>query len=193
VLGTLPANLAVEEPNHSPGSAGPAASRHIRRPELDELRALHASARFHDAADAERYAALRARLLAAAAAAQNEAAGPRQCPRSSMRGRRALPVQIAWEANQQRGMTVDLGSGGFAALFATAPAVGAKVVARLQLSRRDEVVVTARVASRRDRRGTCRASFAFEGASAEEQAAIERHLVDGALLEVTLAAARSAR
>lgn len=193
VIGRSSATHPLEVFTHPPGHPEPVTARHIRRSEIDELRELHANA-WLDEAEAERYAILRARLLDAAAAAQSEAAaGPRRTPRASVRARRALAVDIGWGEQRQRGLTLDLGGGGFAALLAAAPPEGERVVARLQLSRREEVVLAARVVARRERRGTCRVSFAFEDAGPGERAAVERHLVDGALLEVTLAAARSAR
>lgn len=118
--------------------------------------------------------------------AQNAQLDPRHRPRRAIRARRALPVEVTWEGKARRGVTLDFGEGGFAVLLAEAPPREAVATAALSLSRRERISCAVRVVAARERRGSARISFAFEGMTAEDAAKLRGRLVGDAVSELAI-------
>lgn len=149
------------------------------RPEsLSELRALHEKKRSHplDREEATRYRAGVDRLLQSALARQ-EAEAPPGGKRRAVRVRRAVAVDLHWSTHQARSLTLDLGTGGFAAFLGTPPPDG-PLVAVLHVRRGAPVKVAARVASAWTARGRVRTSFAFTDVPDVEAARLQDYVVE---------------
>lgn len=161
--------------------------------DIAEYRKLHAAVRTGlQPRDAARYAALSDRLLGVVLVAQNEALVAGHRPRTGIRSRRALRVDLTWDREVHRAITVDVGNGGFGALLAVTPPRNTAVLAKLHLSHRESVALVARVVGSRERRGTARVSFAVMNVGEDERIRLERVLLDDALAEVRFSTARSA-
>ena len=119
-------------------------------------------------------------------AAQNGQLDPRQRPRRGIRSRRALPVEVTWGGTARRGVTLDVGEGGFAALLAEAPPRDGRPAVTLFLSRREQVSCVARVTAARERRGSARVSFAFEEMAPSDVTRLRAALVDHAVAELAV-------
>jgi hypothetical protein len=165
--------------------------------DIAEFRELHAAARSaaglepHDAA---RYAALSDRLLGMALVAQNEAAlGAGHRPRAGIRSRRALRVDLTWEREVHRAITVDVGTRGFGALLGATPPRNTAVLAKLHLSHRESITLVARVVGSRERRGTARVAFAVTDMGDEDRVRLERLILDDALAEARFSATAASR
>jgi hypothetical protein len=166
------------EPPAAAGTRDEAASG-LRAEDAQDLRRLHAEARASTLPpeDAARYSALVARLLERAVAAQNASLRLRERPRKVVRIRRALQVEVSWGAEVHRVLTLDVGTGGFSALLPLTPPREGTVAVRLQLARGEHLMLIARVADVRERRGTSRVSFAFENLGEAGVQRLERCLV----------------
>ena len=164
----------------------------MRRDELDRFRELHRAASTGQLAPSEsaNYADAVTRLFENLTAAQNGSPAPRHVPRRAARCRRAFPVEVAWGRQDFRGVTQDIGIGGFAMLLGTSPPRNTAVLVRLLLTRDEQMVLFARAVGARDRFGATRVSFAFEELTDAERARLERCLVDDALREMALSPAR---
>jgi hypothetical protein len=155
----------------------------MRRDDLDELirlRELEARGAL-PAEEGTRLAALVGALLDAGAAAQRTRPGS---SRRGMRGRRAVPVSVGWSQQEHRGITLDVGTGGFAALLGVAPPTDSAVVVALDLGRAGRVVALARAVDARVRHGTARVSFAFFEMEPRDEATLRAFLVDDAIAEL---------
>jgi hypothetical protein len=160
----------------------------MRREDLEELMTLRELGRpARIALDQEpRYGQLVELVLERAAALQRVATPAARRARGAMRSRRAVRVRVAWSRYEQRGLTIDMGAGGFAALLGGAPPRGATVAAWLDLGRHGTVEVLARVVEVRDRRGTARASFGFVEVTESDLATVREALLDDALCELSI-------
>jgi hypothetical protein len=162
------------------------------REEIEEVRALRELGRRAALRpeQAQRYAELVARVLAAATAEQNAATAPHLRRRAVLRSRRAVDLRVTWSGREHRGMTLDLGLGGCAGLLGATPPAGEPTTVALDLQRCGRIEAAARVTDSRERRGTARVSFAFDGLLASQREALAEYLLDDALAELRLAGAR---
>jgi hypothetical protein len=162
-------------------------------PEVAEFRRLHASAGPRgrlSPAETKRYEEVSASLLARVLAAQHARVEPGRAPRASLRAQRALRVELTWGATVHRAVTMDVGTGGFAALLSATPPRNTAVLTKLYLSQSETLLLVARVAGARERRGTARVSFAFVDVDCDEAIRLRRCLLDDALAGIASASSR---
>lgn len=162
------------------------------RADLDELIALRELGRpARVALDQEaRFGELVTGVLERAAEEQRKRVPANGRARRAMRSRRAMRVRVAWSRFEQRGLTVDVGDGGFGALLGGAPPRNATVAAWLELGRYGSVEALVRVVDVRDRRGSKRASFSFVEVAEPDLAALREAILDDALSELSFSAPR---
>ena len=163
--------------------------------EIAEFRALHAAVAkrsWLSPSDAERYEVLADRLWDRVLAVRKGAITKKyDRSRQGIRSRRAVRVDLTWTAAVHRAITVDIGTGGFAALVAAAPPRSTAVLAKLHLDG-GEITVMARVAAARERGGTARVSFAFTDVPTAERLRLQRFILNDALADVSLDASQHA-
>jgi len=133
---------------------------------LDGFRELHAKIVQGRASevDAARYRGAQQQLLASLAARDSRALPPGQRERLLVRVANALPVELVASAGGLRSvaLTLNVSSGGFAALITPLPKSGDLYAVALRLpGRGGEVRATAEVVGARVRNRTARVSFRF--------------------------------
>ncbi|BDG09104.1 PilZ domain-containing protein [Anaeromyxobacter paludicola] len=155
---------------------------------LGELVRLHERA-VHEALSSPehaRYSGMRAQVLSAVLAAQNDALEPERRLRRQPRVQRAVPVRIDAPGCKAQALTFDLGAGGFATLVGLPPPVGTVASVALTLGPARSIHGKARVTAVRKRgRAAARVSFAFDGLAGPGRELLERFLLDTVLAELS--------
>jgi hypothetical protein len=151
---------------------------------LEEFRGLHRGAKAGTLGlpDKATYHAVRDELARLLLSAQHIALLAGQRPRRSLRGARSLLVELDFSDGAVRAMTLQLSSGGFAALLASAPKVGEEVRASLRLPGGRALQGRARVVAVKEHLGNTSTSFQFVGLGEAEAEYLEM-LVFDALFE----------
>lgn len=146
---------------------------------LATFRALHEHAKRGtlDAEEKQIYDMGRDELARVLMAAQRATVKPGEKPRESLRVSRALQVDLFFPAQQVRGATIDISSGGFGVVLGARPPAGESKFS-LRLPGQDPVVGVARLVNSVQQPGSVRASFAFVGLPKEEAARVEFFVFD---------------
>jgi hypothetical protein len=134
-----------------------------RRRGVDQLASLHGRAKAGELTPEQRdeYQVLRDAFVAAMLDAQNACLAEGQKRRQTVRIRRAIQVDLAWQASTARTVTFDVGLGGFSALLADPPPPEALVRVRLRLPGGRNADALAAVVGAHRRQRAFHASFAF--------------------------------
>jgi PilZ domain len=151
---------------------------------LEEFRGLHRGAKAGTlgTADLATYHAIRDELARLLLSAQHIGLLAGQRPRRSLREARSLLVELEFCDGTERAMTLQLSSGGFAALLASAPQVGEEVKVSLCLPGGQPLQADARVVAVKRHLGNTSTSFQFVGLGGSEVERMEMFVFD-ALLE----------
>ncbi|HVP67829.1 MAG TPA: PilZ domain-containing protein [Anaeromyxobacteraceae bacterium] len=147
------------------------------------FKALHEKARtgaLNEAGWSE-YRAGRDELARAMLAAQRAALRPGETPRRALRVARALQADLEWSLDKVRAVTLDISSGGFAALLAKAPPRDEGLRVQLRLPGGDAVAAEARVAGAQVLPTSVRVAFAFSRISDGERDRLEFLVFDTVL------------
>ncbi len=153
---------------------------------LEELRDLHGRARAGALGppDQAAYRAARGKLAHLVLSAQHLALLPGQRPRRSLRAARALQSEIEFHDGTVRAKTLQLSSGGFAALLANAPHVGEDVKVALGLPGGQPLNAAARVVGVKEFLGGANTSFQFVDLEVPEVERLETFVFDALLDEI---------
>ena len=153
---------------------------------LEELRDLHGRARVGALGppDQAAYRAARGQLGPLGLSAQPPALLPGQRPRRSLRAARALQSEIEFHDGTVRAKTLQLSSGGFAALLANAPHVGEDVKVALGLPGGQPLHAAARVVAVKEFLGGANTSFQFVDLDVPEVERLETFVFDALLDEI---------
>ena len=146
---------------------------------LQEFRDLHREAKAGTLGppQLENYRAVRANLARLLLTGQHIGLLAGQRPRRSLRGARSLLVELEFSDGIVRAMTLQLSSGGFAALLASAPQVGEEVKVSLRLPG-GQLEANARVVSVKQHLGSTSTSFQFVGLPQPEVERLEMLIFD---------------
>jgi hypothetical protein len=132
--------------------------------------------------DEASYLAGREELARALLAAQRLTARPGETPRRALRAACALQADLDLERGSERVMTLEIGAGGFGALFAMGPPVGEEVRFSLRVpGGADPISGRARVVDVKVLPGNARASFAFTRLDDAERERVETLVFDTVL------------
>jgi hypothetical protein len=133
-------------------------------------------------ADQATYLAGREELARAVLAAQHLTAPNGETKRRALRAARALQADVDLDRGSERVMTLEIGAGGFGALFAKAPPVGEEVRFSLRVpGGGDPIVGWARIVDVKVLPGNARASFAFTRLEEAERERLEVLVFDTVL------------
>jgi hypothetical protein len=151
---------------------------------LEEFRNPHegAKAGILGSPDLANYHAVRDKLAELLLSAQNMALVSGKRPRRTLRAARALLADIEFYDGTVRGMTLQVSSGGFAALLVKGPQVGEDVEVTLRIPGPQPLHAGARAVSVHEYLGNADTSFQFVGLDAAEVERMEVFVFD-ALLE----------
>jgi PilZ domain-containing protein len=127
------------------------------------------------------YQASRDQLARALLAAQHMALRPGQLPRRSLRVARALQADLEGEGYEQRAVTVDFSSCGFAVLLGSAPGCCEEITCTLRLPGQEPVKGQAKVVDVKPLEGATRVAFAFQNLPGPERERLERLVFDTVL------------
>ena len=146
---------------------------------LKEFRQLHARAKGGqlDAAELTRYRAARDELARALLAAQRLTVKPGQVPRRALRVARALQVELDFQGVAERATTLDVSSGGFAALVGRPPRIGDECDVSLRIAH-ETLRARARVVEVNPGVGNARVAFQFLKVAEDEQEKLELLVFD---------------
>jgi hypothetical protein len=151
---------------------------------LNRLEALHHQLRAHEPvseADQAWYRAGREALMATAIEVESVSQTSEARRRSSIRIARAAQVLLEARGWSAQTLTIDLGSGGFAALLEAPPPVEEWIRATLVLPGDGPVVTTVSVADARNVSGLVRVAFRFSEPTQEVQHRVEDYMMDSVL------------
>ncbi len=159
---------------------------------LTAFRALHEKARRGtlDEAGAAAYRAGRDELARALLAAQQLALKPGETARQALRVALALQVDLETRITSARAITLDVSTGGFAALMGKVPPRDEDLECTLRLPGQDPLKAAARVVDAKQLPGNVRVAFAFRNLSDEDRERLETALFDSVLEQLDRAARR---
>jgi hypothetical protein len=150
---------------------------------LKGFRELHAQARRQalSGRDLTAYQGARDELARALLAAQHVALQPGQRPRRTLRIARALQADLDFHDGHARALTLEVGSGGFAALLARPPKVNDELKVTLRVPGGEPLQADARVVEVKVLPGNARACFQFVALSEGEAERLELFVFDAVL------------
>jgi hypothetical protein len=150
---------------------------------LEEFRTLHAGAKagILGSPDLTNYHAVRNRLARLLLSAQSIALLPGKRPRRMLRAARALQADIEFYDGPVRAMTLQVSSGGFAALLAKGSQVGEDVEVTLGIPGDRPLQASARVVAVQEYLGNANTSFQFVSIDASEAERMELFVFDALL------------
>ncbi len=153
---------------------------------LEEFRTLHdgAKAGTLGSPDLANYHAVRDKLADLLLSAQSIALLPGKRPRRMLRAARALLADIEFHDGSVRAMTLQVSSGGFAALLARGPQVGEDVEVTLRIPGGQPLHAGARAVSVKEYLGNANTSFQFVSLDAAEVERMEVFVFDTLLDEL---------
>jgi hypothetical protein len=153
---------------------------------LLEFRQLHERARRGQLSERELqlYRNGRDELARALLAAQKLTLGPGQVARQALRVARALQVDLDLVTTRARAVTLDVSTGGFAALLEKAPPLGDEVSYQLRIPASEPVAGKARVADVKPQTGNVRVAFQFLNQSPEDRELLEMFVFDSVLAAI---------
>jgi c-di-GMP-binding flagellar brake protein YcgR len=130
------------------------------------------------------YRGARDELARALLAAQKLTLRPGQTARQALRVTRALQVDLDLVTSRVRAVTIDVSTGGFAALLEKAPPLGEEVGYTLRIPASDPVAGRARVADVKPQAGNARVAFQFLNQSPEDKERLEMFVFDTVLAAI---------
>jgi c-di-GMP-binding flagellar brake protein YcgR len=153
---------------------------------LEEFRDLHGRARAGALGlpDQASYRAARDKLAHLVLRAQHLSLLPGQRQRRVLRIARALQAEIEFDDGTVRAVTLQLSSGGFAALLANAPHVGEDVKVALRIPGGQPLHATARVVAVKEYLGSANTSFRFEPLASSDVERLESFVFDALMDEL---------
>jgi hypothetical protein len=138
------------------------------------------------AGDEGTYLEGREELARALLAAQRLTTRPEETKRKALRAACALQADIELERGSDRVMTLEIGVGGFGALFAKGPPVGEEVSFSLRVPGGDPLTGRARIVDVKQLPGNARVSFAFTRLADEDRERIETLVFDTVLAHLEI-------
>jgi hypothetical protein len=129
----------------------------------------------------ELYRAGRDELARALLAAQRLTVKPDQMPRQALRVARALQLDLEDFSGTERAVTIDLSTGGFSCLLASAPALGSEHKFSLRIPASEPLAGTCRAVDVKALAGSARVSFQFVGLAESERDRVETFVFDTVL------------
>jgi hypothetical protein len=150
---------------------------------LATFRQLHERARLGQLSPREQaiYRAGRDELARAMVAAQRLALKPGETPRRALRVARALQVDLDFATSRERGVTLDLCTGGFSCLLSKAPPLGDEVRYELRIPASEPLRGRARVGDVNARAGNVRVAFTFVALDDADRERLETFVFDTVL------------
>lgn len=150
---------------------------------LHNFRDLHERARKGTLNKSEEtsYHSLREELARAMIAAQKLTLKPGQLPRRALRVARALQVDIEAGGTSQRTLTLDISTGGFAALLARPPALGDLVGVTLRLPAAESLACRARITEVKPSGGSIRVAAQYVDLPGADLERLEMFIIDTVL------------
>jgi c-di-GMP-binding flagellar brake protein YcgR len=150
---------------------------------MSTFRDLHERARAGklNARDLATYRAGRDELARALLAAQRLTLRAGQTARQALRVTRALQVDLDLVTSRVRAVTLDVSTGGFAALLEKAPPLGDEVGYHLRIPASEPVAGRARVADVKPQTGNVRVAFQLVNVSPEDRERLEMFVFDTVL------------
>ena len=130
------------------------------------------------------YKGARDELARALLAAQKLTLRQGQVARQALRVTRALQVDLDLVTSRARVVTLDVSTGGFAALLEKAPSLGEEVGYTLRIPASDPVAGRARVADVKPQTGNVRVAFQFVNQSPEDRERLEMFVFDTVLAAI---------
>jgi hypothetical protein len=154
---------------------------------MSSFRDLHERARRGQLSprDLVSYKSGRDELARALLAAQRLTLQPGQTARQALRVTRALQVDLDLVTAKERVVTLDVSTGGFAALLAKALPLGDEIGYQLRIPASDPVAGRARVADVKQMAGHVRVAFQFVNLSPDERERLEMFVFDTVLAAMT--------
>jgi hypothetical protein len=138
------------------------------------------------AADEGVYLEGREELARALLAAQRLTTRPEEPKRKALRAACALQADVELARGSERVMTLEIGAGGFGAIFAKGPPVGEEVSVSLRVPGGDPLTGRARIVDVKQLPGNARASFAFTRLEDEDRERIETLVFDTVLAHLAI-------
>jgi c-di-GMP-binding flagellar brake protein YcgR len=153
---------------------------------MQNFRDLHQRARSGKLTPREdaSYRGARDELARALLAAQKLTLRPGQTARQALRVTRALQVDLDLVTTRCRAVTLDVSTGGFAALLDKAPPLGEEVGYTLRIPASDPVAGRARVADVKPQTGNVRVAFQFVNQSPADRERLEMFVFDTVLAAI---------
>jgi hypothetical protein len=153
---------------------------------LKNFRELHERARRTELPerDLKTYHAAREELARALLTAQHVALQPGQKHRRVLRVARALQADLEFSDGTVRTLTLDLSSGGFAALLARPPRVDEEAKVSLRIPGGEPLKGEARVSEVKQQAGSTRVGFEFFGMDERETERLEMFVFDVVLQQL---------
>jgi hypothetical protein len=150
------------------------------------FRQLHEKARRGQLRDAElaRYRRGRDELARALLAAQRLQLKEHEVPRRALRVARALQLDLDLVTSRERGVTLDLSTGGFSCLLSRPPPLGQEVGFSLRLPAAEPLSGRGRVQDVRVQQGNARVAFAFVGLAEADRERLELFVFDTVLAQL---------
>jgi hypothetical protein len=154
---------------------------------LSTFRELHEKARRKvlDPSDLAIYRKGRDELARALLAAQRLTLKPGETARRALRVARALQVDIEMLTSRERGITIDVSTGGFSCLLAKAPPLGDEVSITMRIPASDPLVCKARIADAKAQAGNVRLAFQFTGLTEDDKERLELFVFDTVLAQLS--------
>jgi hypothetical protein len=153
---------------------------------MSDFRDLHERARRGQLSGREQaaYKGARDELARALLAAQKLTLRQGQVARQALRVTRALQVDLDLVTSRARAVTLDVSTGGFAALLEKAPGLGEEIGYTLRIPASEPVVGRARVADAKPQTGNVRVAFQFVNQSPEDRERLEMFVFDSVLAAI---------
>jgi hypothetical protein len=153
---------------------------------MSSFRDLHERARTGQLNGREQaiYKGARDELASALLAAQKLTLRQGQVARQALRVTRALQVDLDLVTTRTRAVTLDISTGGFAALLEKAPPLGEEIGYQLRVPASDPVSGRARVADVKPQTGNVRVAFQFLNQSPEDRERLEMFVFDTVLAAI---------
>jgi hypothetical protein len=130
------------------------------------------------------YRSGRDELARALLAAQRLTVKPGETPRQALRVSRALQIELEFPTSQQKAVTIDVSTGGFATLLLKAPSLGDEVKFSLRMPASEPLTGGVRVTDVKAQTGSVRVAFQFVGLSAEQRERLEVFVFDTVLAQI---------
>ena len=153
---------------------------------MSDFRDLHERARRGQLSGREEavYRGARDELARALLAAQKLTLRQGQVARQALRVTRALQVDLDLVTWRARAVTLDVSTGGFAALLDKAPSLGEEIGYTLRIPASEPVAGRARVTDAKPQTGNVRVAFQFLNQSPEDRERLEMFVFDSVLAAI---------